>query len=101
LESHSGLTLGCYLGYPMGMPLFFLAVGLLGGYLIGRRGGAAAALRREASALLESVGKMARSGALHRIDDLNLRHGTEGDGVQLTIKTYGASSPSGGPPEGG
>ena len=83
-------------------PLAYLVLGFVGGYWAGwhTRGGRevkalleqklaiGAALRREASALLESVGKLSQTGALSRIDDLKLTQGSDKDGVQLSIKTY-------------
>ena len=67
--------------------LFWLAVGLVGGYLIGKRS--------KVSGMLDSVGKMAKDGALHRINNLKLRQGDEkADGVELLIETY-ASGPGG------
>lgn len=64
--------------------LFYLAVGFLGGYLLGRRHGIVKVLHREATSLLDSVGRMPN---LHALENLHLRSGSARDGVQVQLKT--------------
>ena len=76
-------------------PLLWLAVGLVGGYFAGRRSvrwQVVSGLRREASMLLDSVGRLGSTGALSSLEDLRLRHGSAKDGVQLLIKTRESSN---------
>ncbi len=77
------------------MPLFYLAVGFIAGYAFRRfaNDNRAAALQREASGVLDSVGKLAQTGALASMDDLRLRTGSDAQGVKLLIKTHGAATP--------
>lgn len=82
------------LGFLPMPPLLWLAAGLVGGYFAGRRSvrwQITTSLRREASALLDSVGRLGQSGALHTVEGLKLSHGSPRDGVQLLIKTRDAA----------
>jgi hypothetical protein len=75
------------------MPLLLvqLALAFASGYWAGARFGRgkalAATLQKEASALLESVGKLSVTGALQKTDYLELKQGNTQDGMQLLIKT--------------
>ena len=71
------------------MPLFYLAAGFLGGYLVGRRHGVLAVMRREATSILDSVGRLSN---LHTMEDLRFKSGSDKDGVQLVIKTRDSMS---------
>jgi hypothetical protein len=65
-------------------PIIYLVVGFCGGYWIGRRTGILAAMRREASAVIDSV---ARMNNLSEVEGLRLHQGNEKNGVKLLIKT--------------
>jgi hypothetical protein len=70
--------------------LWWLAIGLAGGFFAGRRSvrwQITGAMRRDASALLDSVGRLGSTGALASVEDLRLRHGSDRDGIKLLIKT--------------
>lgn len=76
------------------MPLFLFVMAFFGGYWVGGRSRGkrelAASLQREASALLDSLGRLSSTGALRQIGDLKLRHGSDRDGVQISVRTCGA-----------
>jgi len=65
-------------------PLIYLVVGFCGGYLVGRKSGLLAAMRREASAVLDSVARMRN---LSEVEGLKLHQGNDKNGVKLLIKT--------------
>ena len=71
-------------------PLLWIAGSFLAGYLAGRRSvhwRVISELRREASALLDSVGKLGTAKVLANVEDLKLEHGSDKDAIKLTIKT--------------
>lgn len=68
------------------VPLIYLAVGFVTGYIVGRRD-AGGAVGRETSAVLEGVAKMASSGALTGMGDIQLKVGSDESGARLLIKS--------------
>jgi hypothetical protein len=73
------------------LPLGWILVGFVAGYITGSRHRRADALRREASAVLDSVGRLSGAGALSSIADLQVHSGNAKDGVQVAITTVDGS----------
>jgi hypothetical protein len=65
-------------------PLLYLVVGFSAGWYMGRRHGILAAMRREASSVIDSIGRM---NNLHSLEGLHLKHGDDKTGVKVLLKT--------------
>lgn len=72
------------------LPLIYMALGFAAGYFFGKRSPDGKALRREASSVLDSIGKLHLTGALRSIDGMKVSNGNESDGVTVSIKTTAA-----------
>lgn len=74
-------------------PLLYILLGFAAGYVVGKRSPDGKALRREATAVLDSIGDLHRTGALRSVGTLKVANGSSQDGVSIEI----TPPPLGGP----
>jgi len=66
-------------------PLLYILLGFAAGYIVGKRSPDGKALRREATAVLDSIGDLHRTGALRSVGTLKVANGSSQDGVSIEI----------------